>query len=786
MTDSELITLRDKIIEKEFSRMNKMQFHAVTTVTGPVLVLAGAGSGKTTVLVNRIAYMVKYGNAYKSNIPPFVTESETAAAQDYLRGLTDTAPNGFGVSPINPREILAITFTNKAANELKERIGAKLGTDSNDLWAGTFHSVCGKILRRYAAKIDYTSHFTIYDTSDQQKLMKDLMKQENIDEKYLPHRFVLKEISSAKDKLITPEQYAENVGIDPRAKLVAKLYKRYNTTLINNDAMDFDDMICNTVKLLKENADVLEFYQNKFKYIMVDEYQDTNHAQYVLIKLLADKYRNICAVGDDDQSIYHFRGATIENILNFEDEYRNSRVIRLEQNYRSTGNILNAANSIIKHNNGRKGKNLWTENGEGDNITVYTAANETGEAGYVADSILESVKNGGKFSDTAILYRTNAQSRAFENVFARSGITYKVIGGTKFFDRKEIKDVISYLAVINNPYDDLRVKRIINEPKRGIGETTVNNAQDIANQLGISLLEVIANAYDYPVLSRAASKLTAFAGLIAELRQNASDVSVHELLEMTIAKTGYLAALQELGPEEHDRIDNINELSSGIILYEDEAEEPTLSGYLEDVALVTDIDSMDNGDSVVLMTIHSAKGLEFNNVYIVGMEEGIFPSMRTLTDGEFALEEERRLAYVAVTRARKKLCITNATERMLYGCTNRNRPSRFIDEMPKDICTFIDKSRMYGFVGGYGRKTAGSNFYYDDIPENSVTERAYKPSAEKDTNVYSIGMRVYHKAFGEGIVLNIKKMADDSMLEIAFDKVGTKKLMTNFAKLKII
>lgn len=776
--------LRDKVIEKDFNRMNNMQLRAVTATDGPVLVLAGAGSGKTTVLVNRIACLVKYGSAYKCADEPFLSDIAINEANAFLNGDTEEIDGyHFAKNPAKPWQILAITFTNKAANELKERIAAKLGDQANDIWAGTFHSVCGKILRRFADRIGYTSHFTIYDTDDQKKLIKEIMKNDGIDEKMLPVKAVLSAISHAKDRLITPEEFSK-INTNFRDGSVAKIYKKYAIKMINNDAMDFDDMINNTVKLFRENPDVLDYYQEKFRYIMVDEYQDTNHAQYVLISLLADKYKNICVVGDDDQSIYHFRGATIENILNFEDEYRNARVIRLEQNYRSTGNILDVANAVIKNNKGRKGKNLWTENGQGKKVVLHTAPDEKSEASFIADKILENVRGGDKFSDHAVLYRMNAQSNALENVFARSGISYRVIGGTKFFERKEIKDVLAYLHIISNPYDDLRLKRIINEPKRSIGGTTIDNASQISDSLGLSLYEVLKNADEYPMLSRAAAKIKQFCEVIDELRAEAQQVSIHKLFENMLDKTGYLAALKAAGEEEQDRVDNINEFASNIVMYELENETPTLSGFLEEISLVTDLDSMDSDDKVTLMTIHSAKGLEFNKVFISGMEEGIFPGHQSIYDGPEAIEEERRLAYVAITRAKRELTITNTTCRLLFGSTVRNVPSRFLREVPEEFCEISRPKNAFSAyaAGGYGerRTISASTLSYGHSAPRFTTARP------KDTNKYTIGMNVEHNSFGEGVILSVNILGEDSLLEINFKKVGTKKLMANYAKLKII
>ena len=762
--------------------MNDMQFEAVTTVNGPLLILAGAGSGKTTVLVNRIANLVKFGDGYRSTYCPTVTEDDIKAGEDYLNGVTDFVPNGvFSVRQVRPWQILAITFTNKAAGELKERIAARLGEDASDIWAGTFHSVCGRILRRYAESIGYTSHFTIYDTDDQRRLMKQIMKAHEIDEKLLPHKRVLSIISDAKEKLISPAEYKAQAGDDLRLKTVAELYRIYQKRLMEADAMDFDDMIFNTVRLLQTDSDALSYCAGKFRYVMVDEYQDTNHAQYELVRLLSSGENNICVVGDDDQSIYRFRGATIENILNFEDEYGNARVIRLEQNYRSTSNILDAANAVIKNNRGRKGKTLWTDNGTGEKISVFTADDERGEARYIADRILENVKNGAKFSDHAVLYRMNAQSGSVENVFARSGIAYRVIGGLRFFDRKEIKDVIAYLQLVNNNNDDLRLRRIINEPKRGIGETTMSNAAQIAAELGISLFEVIKRADEFAALSRAAVRLRSFCDIIDELTEMSADISVSELLAEILEKTGYRQYLTESGEEpekQEERLQNVAEFASTIAQYEQDAQEPSLSDFLEQTALVSDIDSLDESeDRVVLMTIHSAKGLEFNNVFLIGMEEGIFPGNQSIYSGAEEMEEERRLAYVAITRAKKTLTVTNAYMRMLFGSTNRNMPSRFLKEIPEELCSFE----------GYRRAPAKSEYSsgrtsYLDINAYSKAPAAPKTSAAK----YAAGQKVSHKVFGEGLILSVKPMGGDMLLEVAFNTVGTKKLMAAYAKLTVL
>ncbi len=787
------LDLRKQVIKHDFSRMNDMQFKAVTTVKGPVLVLAGAGSGKTTVLVNRIAYLLKYGNAYNSDIVNEYTENDIALAQKYINGEVEYLSTGaFSVEPANEWDILAITFTNKAAGELKDRISSKLGNESNNVWAGTFHSVCGKILRRNAQFIGFNSNFTIYDTDDQKRVIKSLMKDNNIDEKFIPYRYVLNEISSSKDKLITPAQYKANVLGDIRREKVALLFEKYQNRLHDANAMDFDDMIVKTVELLENNPEVLNYYQNKFKYVFVDEYQDTNYAQYMLVSLLSGKYRNLCVVGDDDQSIYRFRGATIENILNFEDEYPDAKVIRLEQNYRSTTTILDAANAVISNNMGRKGKNLWTDNGVGSKIVVHNATDERSEAKYIAETILDNVAKGQKFSDHAVLYRMNSQSNAIENAIARSGISYKVIGGTRFYDRKEIKDVMAYLQVINNTNDDLRLKRIVNEPKRGIGDTTVNSCARIAEENGISLFEVFDRADEFAEISRAANKLKEFTSLIKNFVMLTEQATLKELYEELIEKSGYKSYLALQGPEGEDRIANINQLGTNIEQFEQENEETSLSAFLEEVSLLNDIDAMNQSDdTVLLMTIHAAKGLEFNNVFLAGLEEGIFPGVQSIYGGPDEIEEERRLAYVAITRAKQNLYILHSNTRMLMGSTGHNPPSRFLNEIPIGLCEITEDARDYsygafdsGFKSDFGYKRQPSSFVSDYKPKPIKSSFATQKSS--NVNKYSIGMRVLHKTFGQGTVKSALPMGSDVMLEIVFDTVGTKKLMAEFAKLTII
>ena len=804
-TKEQIIAQRRAIIKKDFDRMNDMQLSAVVTTKGPLLVLAGAGSGKTTVLVNRIACLVKYGDAWNTDYLPKISDSEYQMGEDFLSGKISELPEGvFSYYPAKSWEILAITFTNKAAGELKSRIADKLGEKANDIWAGTFHSVCARILRRYGDLLGYSSHFTIYDTDDQKRVIKDILKQMGISEKDLPVKYVMNEISHAKDSLISSEEYALSAskGFYQMKRLAGEVYKEYQKRLKSADAMDFDDIIINAVELFEKNPDVLEYYSNKFKYIMVDEYQDTNHAQYKLVSMLASVHQNICVVGDDDQSIYSFRGATIENILSFEDNFPNAKVIRLEQNYRSTAPILNAANAVIANNKERKGKKLWTNLETDSKIKVNTLLNEQEEAKFVADTILSRVQQGEKFNQSAILYRMNALSSTIENVFVRSGIPYRVVGGHRFFDRKEIKDVVAYLNVINNPNDSVRLKRIINEPKRGIGETTVKNAEEISSQLGISLFEVFDNAEDYPILSRAATKLGMFTKMIKELITLADELPIDELFDELLNKSGYMLSLQNEGVESADRIDNVNELRSGIKNYQNETETPSLSEYLEEVALISDIDGYNpDEDYVVLMTLHSAKGLEFDNVFLVGMEENIFPSSQTIYGGEKELEEERRLAYVGITRAKRNLYITSTYTRMLFGCTNRNMPSRFLKEIPSDLCEtnagysadpWEDKLKQA--IAGGNSKGFGYNSYQKDYgnpsPQNAsqpkTTYRAASSSITANTVEYTKGMRVRHKVFGEGTVLKTTPMGGDCLLEIAFDNRGTKKLMSNFVKMEIL
>lgn len=739
-------------LKKQFSHMNNMQQQAVFCTEGPLLILAGAGSGKTTVLVNRIAYILK---------------SELC----------------------KPWQILAITFTNKAAGELKERICNAVPEGGSDIWAATFHSTCARILRRYGDRIGFTSHFTVYGTDDQKKLVKDILKQLNYDEKMLPVKRVINEISKAKDKMLTPQEMLKEAGYDNLKQSVAKVYEIYQSRLKTADAMDFDDMLCNTVHLFETCPDILEYYQNQFKYIMVDEYQDTNKVQYKFVSMLAAKYGNICVVGDDDQSIYKFRGATIENILSFENTFKGAKMIRLEQNYRSTQNILNAANGVISNNTMRKGKTLWTENAVGDKIEVHTSDSERDEAQFIAKTILDGVADGRKFSDFAILYRMNAQSNSIEQALSRSGIPHRVIGGRRFYDREEIRDMVAYLQVINNPHDDVRLGRIINVPKRGIGATTLEKASEIAAGLGESIYSVIKDADVYPQLSRAATKLKSFVALIDGLMEaeQSGDYSLAELYNLILEHTDYEKYLKTEKDNPDVRIENIEELSSNIIKFEEDyAEEASLSNFLEEISLQTDIDNYDaEADSSVMMTLHSAKGLEFPVVFIAGLEEGVFPSIATMMNPD-ELNEERRLAYVGITRAKEKLYITKAKSRMLMGHTSYNKVSRFVNEIPPELLNYTGEKKTFASTNGFSASSshisigAGSKF----TPNKSFN--TFTKPAVKSGTVYKKGDCVFHKVFGKGMIMKTEKMGNDTMLEVAFDKAGTKTLMANFSKMEKI
>ena len=793
MAGKEFFELRKKIIEKDFAYMNEKQHQAIFHVKGPVLILAGAGSGKTTVIVNRIANIVKYGNAYHSNEVRFEpTDRDIRYMKAYLDGDEDLRfdiEDLLSVEPARPWQILAITFTNKAANELKERLEKMLGEEAKDIWASTFHSSCVRILRKDGEVLGYSKNFTIYDTDDSKRLIKECQRQLNISESALSYKTIISEISKAKDSLISPDEYMQNAGKDARMVRIAQVYKMYQDEMKKANAMDFDDIIVNTVNLLEKYSDVREYYQNKFKYIMVDEYQDTNHAQYKLTELLAGAHRNICVVGDDDQSIYRFRGATIENILSFEHRYAESDIIRLEQNYRSTQTILDVANEVISNNKKRKGKSLWTANGAGDKVVINTAYDESDEATFVADKISDNVSTGRyNFSDHAVLYRMNAQSNSIERTLVRSGIPYRIIGGHRFYERQEIRDAIAYLTVINNPEDNVRLRRIVNVPKRGIGDTTINKASEISSGLGISLYEVFRHSDEYEALKRSSKKLIAFCDLIDTLSQNVDKIPLDELFTEVVSKTDYLGHLRLDKEKGEERIENIYELVSNLKTYESENEEPTLAGFLEEVALLTDIDNYNaQQDAVVMMTIHSAKGLEFPVVFLPGMEEGIFPGIQSMYNPD-DVEEERRLAYVGITRAKEKLFISHANMRMLFGTTSRNLPSRFMIEIPDALTERTGRQpasqRTFDSLarGDYEDRNYSGNGYLSKI--NQKPQAAEKPKAP--TVSFNVGDSVMHKVFGKGVIVSSKPMGSDAMLEIAFQSAGTKKLMANYAKLQKI
>lgn len=799
-----------RLFDKALEGLNPQQREAVFTVNGPLLVIAGAGSGKTTVLVRRIAQIIRYGNAYYSDkcaaelSEAYVGDLESAAelsAEDISPILDE-----FAVDAAAPWNVLAITFTNKAANEIKARLAAMFNDPdiAKDVWAGTFHSICMRIIRKHADRIGYTGQVTIYDTDDQKKALSKAMKSANVDDKQFPLKTVAGVISRAKEKLLTPDAYALENGGGYREREFAKVYSVYQSMLKSSNAMDFDDIIMQTVILLRENEDIRQYYAHKFRYVCVDEYQDTNLAQFELCSLFASEWRNIMVVGDDDQSIYRFRGATIENILSFDRHYPDAKTIKLEQNYRSTSNILNAANAVIAKNESRHAKTLWTSNDAGALISYRTAEDQIAESRTVADIILKHIATDKyTYRDFAVLYRVNAQASSIERTFAKSGIPYRIYGGLRFSDRKEIRDTVAYLQVINNHADRERLLRIINEPRRKIGAKTLEAVEDIANEKGISMFEVMEHASSYTALLRAASMLEAFASTINELTDIlASGCPLDAFVRQVLDKTGYMQMLIDAGKEESDRVDNVNEFISGIIEYMKSTEEPTLTGFLEENALVADVDRFDeSADAVVLMTIHSAKGLEFPIVLIPGMEEGIFPASQAIMDPD-ELEEERRLAYVAITRAKKELYILRAKTRTMYGRTQFNAPSRFIEDIPAE---YINEEEEYeknnapdGRVPFRASFDEEGNVTYSSrqMRAPSARPRASAMSRDKLTvnqtaapkrtsgEIFEPGTRVLHPVFGEGEIISAKVMGADRLYEVVFDRVGTKKLMGSYAKLR--
>ena len=718
----EFCKLRDTYIEKQFGRLNEMQRAAVFTTSGPLLILAGAGSGKTTVLVNRIANLIRFGSAHGSSwTPREVTEDDVKALRTALMTGTDAPGWLDGMlrkDAVRSWNVMAITFTNKAAGELKERLRNMLGGEEGDeVFASTFHSACVRILRRWAEEIGYPRSFTIYDTDDSQRVMKTVYKELSVDDKFFPVKSAINQMSRWKDQLVSPAEALQTPAKDTKGALAARVYAAYEKKLKEAGAFDFDDLIYQTVQLLAEHKEVRDFYQNKYRYLLVDEYQDTSVAQFRLVSLLTGPEKNICVVGDDDQSIYRFRGATIENILNFERIYPGTKTIRLEQNYRSTSNILNAANCVIQHNTERKGKTLWTQNGEGDKVQVYTAENEQDEASHIADIIGQHLREGGHLADHAVLYRMNAQSAPLESYFTRAGIPHKIVGGQRFNDRKEVKDIHSYMSIVANPRDDVRLRRIINEPARKIGATTIDVIADLAGQEGVSMLEIIRHADQYAKLSRAIAPLYKFYQIYERLQDSLENKTLDEFASDVIEITGYKAMLEADAAKGHedaaDRLQNLGQLVNNVKNYCDQqGEEASLEGYLEDIALISDIDNYnESADQVVLMTIHSAKGLEFPYVFLIGMEEGVFPSEMSKYS-EADLEEERRLAYVGITRAKKELYISNSVTRMLYGRTQRNEPSRFLREIEPE---YLEETRspvleQRSRLGGWGSS------YSDTVP----------------------------------------------------------------------
>ncbi len=776
-------------------RLNPEQRRAIFTANGPLLVLAGAGSGKTTVLVNRIAYIIKYGDAYFSDVVPSdVSEAEVSELEGKISASAEEIEEilpGFAYGNCPPWQVLAITFTNKAAKEIKERLAGVFSDSAaaESVWAGTFHSVCMRILRKHPERVGLREGFSIYDTDDKKRLIALCMKELSISDNTLNPKTVANAISKAKDELISPDGF--EITYDPRSKYISRIYTLYDKKLADYNAVDFDDIIMKTVELLRNNPDIREYYQKKFKYVLVDEYQDTNYAQFVLTELFAGGYRNIMVVGDDDQSIYRFRGATVENILNFDKTYPEATVVKLEQNYRSTENILSAANAVISHNDKRHDKKLWCDKGEGAKITLREAVDQIDEGKYIIEKISEGVKTGErKYSDYAILYRVNELARSLETSFTKSGIPYRILGAFRFYDRKEIKDVAAYLSLISSESDDLRLKRIINEPKRKIGAATVDAVEAIAAAEGISMYAVMRRASEYEALAKSADKLTSFVSLIENIKKENKRPS--DLISSVFEKTGYKAMLEAEGFEGEGKVNNVNEFLSAAVEYEkrceEREEEPTLSGFLEEISLISDVDKYDeNSDAVVLMTIHAAKGLEFPVVFLAGMEDGIFPSQQNLGESE-EMSEERRLAYVAITRAKEKLYITYAKNRTMYGRTNYGMLSVFVrEELPRNLVErevprrARQEYQSYGSRGAYGREDRFREFRR---PATISSASPKKQGAESyGIKKLAEGARVSHAMFGEGKIISVREFGGDILYEVHFDSGVTKKLMATYAKL---
>nr|WP_302656383.1 UvrD-helicase domain-containing protein [uncultured Agathobaculum sp.] len=793
--DMQYAAIRRAIIEERFGKLNDKQREAVFQTDGPLLILAGAGSGKTTVLINRIINLLRFGQGRLDEYAPeWATEDDLVFLAEYLN---DPKPENraraehlCAVRPAKPWEVIAITFTNKAARELRERLELALGDEeaASAVWAYTFHTACLRILRRHADLLGFESAFTIYDEDDKKRIITNVMKKLSLDPKNFDPRTVIGMISRAKDKLMTPKQFASDAAGDYFREKVSDIYRLYEKEMKKACALDFDDIIMKTVLLLQNNPEVLEYYQHKFRYVLVDEYQDTNYAQYVLTSLLAGFYENICVVGDDDQSIYKFRGANITNILEFEKQFKDAKTIRLEQNYRSTGNILNAANEVIRNNVGRKGKELWTDHGDGAKIKLHRSDSQEGEAAYIADTIREGVEQGRRWGDFAVLYRNNVLSDNIAAAFIRAGVPYRVYKGRDFFSRAEVKDMFAYLWVIENPADELRLRRIINVPARKIGDKSVETAMQLAVENGVTLYDVVCHASEYHALSRGAAAMEKFGEMMENLRRLREFVSLSELYDELLDKSGYIRALQlKGGPEEEGRIEHIEELKSYIVDYEEKNENPTLGDFLENMALYTDADqSAEDEDAVIMMTMHAAKGLEFPVVFLAGMEDGLFPGFRAMENTE-DMEEERRLCYVAVTRAKEQLYLTCAERRLLYGRTQYAHPSRFIDEMPEEL---LDSNIVES------RRFSSATAPDPTLDRPQVTRARYASAAAKQSAAvppaakasvplpnYAAGDRVRHRAFGDGMIVSVKPMGGDALLEIAFDKKGTKRLMAKSASL---
>jgi len=801
------IAARRAAIALDFSHLNDSQREAVMTTQGPLLLLAGAGSGKTTVLMNRIVNLLKYGSGSDSDhVSDSATEADLLLLEEYLKKksterteqssitplsnlnsqLSAQAAGLCVVDPVEPWRIIAITFTNKAAGEMKERLERMLGQGSEDIWASTFHSACARFLRRDIPRLGRDRAFAIYDTSDSASLMKRILRELDLEERNFPHKTVLTYISRSKDEMISADEFlssAEKTG-DVRRKIIGRAYVEYEKRMISSNSLDFDDLILLTVRLFMEHPDILEHYQKRFKYVLVDEYQDTNNLQYMLASALAGGHGNICVVGDDDQSIYKFRGATIENILSFEKQFKGARLIRLEQNYRSTGLILDAANDVIKNNYGRKGKNLWTDSGPGEIPELHVTSDERSEAQFIADAIIKSVTEGRNWSEHAILYRMNAQSNQFETAFKRAGIPYRVYGGTGFFDRAEIKDMLAYLCVIHNPYDDVRLLRVINNPPRGIGNTTVGRLADISAEQGLPVYEILRESQTHDSLKGSAGRLHQFADMIDNLRELAATARLDDLYDALLSRTGYIRMLEEKGSDEElARIENVKELKTNIISFMNESD-GSLFDFLSETALYTDLDRDDHSaDRVLMMTMHSAKGLEFDTVFIVGAEEGVFPGMRVIGEpGE--LEEERRLCYVAMTRAKRRLCFTSARQRMLFGRTAAASPSRFVREISSGNIEIFEAPNRFG---GYGFEFTNRPAFESGPPRPDRTQREairFNPHNSEfriPNSEFKKGDAVEHKAFGRGTITDVSPAGSDALIEVSFENEGVKRMLLNSA-----